>query len=523
VIGIQDMGAAGLTCSTCETAARGGCGSEIDVLRVPRRAEGMSPYEVMLSESQERMLLIVRRGREGRIKRLFAKWGLNAVEIGRVTRDGRLRVKEGETVVADIPARALTEDAPIYQRPVRKPRSLTKAQHLSLRSIPQPKDLNEVLLRLLGSPTIASKAPVYERYDYMVQTNTVVLPGRADAAVLRLKGLPAAPTRGKRGGTAQAGTNRLLAATIDGNGRYTRLDPYAGGALAVAEAARNLVCVGAQPLAITDCLNFGSPEDPEVMWQFKECVRGIGDACRAFATPVTGGNVSFYNESRRGAIDPTPVIGMIGLIQAPGSMPQAARRRSGLQPAARSPQLPITANFKDGRDVIILLGETREELGGSEYLAVIHRRKRGRPPRVDLSAERVLQRLMVDAASRGLLKSAHDCSDGGLAVTVAESCVMDKTRSVGATVSPESIVHSPQKIRVDALLFGESAGRIIVSCEAHRVTALEALAREHGVPAAVIGRVGGARLSVGPWIDQSIDVVSETWHSGLIRQLQEPR
>ncbi|MBI1992041.1 MAG: phosphoribosylformylglycinamidine synthase subunit PurL, partial [Candidatus Omnitrophica bacterium] len=307
VAGIQDMGAAGLTCSSCEMPARarraggpsrGGTGIEIDVAKVPRRAEGMSPYEIMLSESQERMLLVVKRGRETRIKRLFAKWGLNAVEIGRVTGDGRMRVRDGSAIAADIPVAALTDEAPVYRRPTRRPRYLAKIQRLLLRSIPEPKDYAEALRALLRAPTIASKAPVYEQYDHMVQTNTMVLPGRADAAVLRLKG-----------------TTKYLAATIDGNGRSCALDPYEGGKLAVAEAARNLVCVGARPLAVTDCLNFGSPEDPEVMWQFKECVRGIAEACRVFGTPVTGGNVSFYNEGPRGAIDPTPVIGMIGLIE----------------------------------------------------------------------------------------------------------------------------------------------------------------------------------------------------------------
>ena len=293
VIAIQDMGAAGLTCSTCETASRGRCGIEIDVAKVPRREEGMTPFEVMLSESQERMLLIVKRGREAQVARRFAKWGLHAVQIGRVKDGNLMRVKDGDQVVAEIPVGALTHEAPVYRRPTRRPAYLSKAQRLSLRAVSQPRDYGEALLALLGAPTIASKALVFEQYDHMVQTNTVVLPGRADAAVLRVKG-----------------TGALLAATTDANATYCYLDPYEGGKLAVAEAARNLVCVGAKPLAVTDCLNFGNPEDPEVMWQFKECVRGIAEACRAFGTPVTGGNVSFYNESPRGAIDPTPVIGM---------------------------------------------------------------------------------------------------------------------------------------------------------------------------------------------------------------------
>ncbi len=514
VVGIQDMGAAGLTCSTCETAARGGCGIEIDVLKVPRRETGMTPYEVMLSESQERMLLIVKRGREARIRQLFAKWGLNAVEIGRVTSDGRMRVKEGDVVVADIPALALTEDVPVYHRPVRRPRYLASAQQLSLAAIPQPADWTATLLRLLASPTIANKAYVYEQYDHMVQTNTVAIPGTADAAVLRIKG-----------------TALLLAATLDGNGRYCYLDPYEGGKAAVAEAARNLVCVGAQPLAVTDCLNFGNPQDPEIMWQFKECVRGIADACRAFNTPVTSGNVSLYNESPQGAIDPTPVIGMIGIIEAQGSgfpgLPVRFRAGAGRargkspEPTAQSPQ-PITANFKHEGDPVILLGETREELGGSEYLAAMHGRKRGRSPRVDLDGERALQQMMVEAARCGLLQSAHDCSDGGLAVAIAESCITDEAHPLGAAIQlPTDGAYA--RLRTDALLFGESTGRIVISCARGHVEPLLTLAERHDVPAAVIGRVGGTRLSIHPWVDVPVEDLAGAWRSGLIRQLQEPR
>ena len=484
VIGIQDMGAAGLTCSTSEMASRGGVGIEIDVALVPRREDGMTPYEVMLSESQERMLLIAKRGREERITRIFAKWGLNAVEIGRVTSDGQMRVKEGETVVAEIPAKALTDDAPVYHRQTKRPRYLSNVQRLSVNSLSQPYDYTEALVRLLSAPTIADKAFVYEQYDHMVQTNTAVLPGRADATVLRLKG-----------------TSRLLAATLDGNGRYCYLDPYEGGKAAVAEAARNLICVGATPLAVTDCLNFGNPQDAEIMWQFKECVRGIADACQAFGTPVTGGNVSLYNESPRGAIDPTPVIGMVGLIEG-------ARGRG--QGAAETPQ-PITAGFKDEGDAILLLGETKEELGGSEYLTVIHRRKAGRPPRVDLAGERALQQLMVELAARGFVKSAHDCSDGGLAVALVESCIIDGEHRIGARIVPPQ----PRRLRTDAWLFGESAGRIVISCAQHHVESIEHLARRHTVPASLIGRVGGSRFSVDPWIDAPVEELSNAWRSGL--------
>ncbi len=495
VVGIQDMGAAGLTCSTCEMPSRAGTGIAIDVDKVPRREEGMTPYEVMLSESQERMLLVVKRGSVERITQHFSRWGLNAVEIGHVTDNARLRVKEGGDRVADIPVSALTDQAPIFQRPTKRPRYLSKVQRLSLKDIPQPRDYAAVLLKLLASPTIANKAAVFEQYDHMVQANTVVLPGRADAAVLRLKG-----------------TNRFLAATIDGNGRYCYLDPYEGSKLAVAEAARNLVCVGATPLAVTNCLNFGSPQDPEIMWQFKECVRGISDACRAFGTPVTGGNVSFYNESPDGAIDPTPVIGMIGIIE--GVQGSGLRVEGSCpEPRAQSPE-PITANFKAEDDCIILFGETKEELGGGEYLSAIHQRKVGRPPRVDLHAERALQRLMVEASAQGWLKSAHDCSEGGLAVALAESCIIDAQHLIGATIDV-SRVTCHVSLRLDALLFGESAGRIIVSCVPESVEVLGHLAKKHEVPATVLGRVGGSRLLIEPWIDVRVEALNDAWRGGL--------
>ncbi len=507
-VGIQDMGAAGLTCSACEMPSRGGTGIEIDVALVPRREKGMTPYEIMLSESQERMLLVAKKGREGLIKKIFAKWGLNAVEIGRVTADGRMRVKNSGAVVADIPVKALTSEAPVYHRPIRRPRYLSKVQQLPLKRLPQPKDFNATLLTLLASPTIANKAYVFEQYDHMVQTNTAVLPGRADAAVLRLKD-----------------TDNFLAATIDGNGRYCYLDPYEGGKAVVAEAARNLVCVGAKPLAITDCLNFGSPMDPEIMWQFKECVRGIGDACRAFGTPVTGGNVSFYNQGARarpgsgnrragGAIDPTPVIGMIGIIEAQGSRLKAQGRKR-LQPSAFSLQQQlITASFKNEGDAIVLFGETREELGGSEYLAVVHRRKAGKPPRVDLAAERALQQVMVEAALRGWLKSAHDCSDGGLAVALAECCIMDEARLIGAQADV-SLVTCHLSPRTDAVLFGESAGRVVVSCERFHLESLLKLAMRCGVSASVIGNVGGTRLAIRPWIDAPVEDLNDAWRTGV--------
>jgi len=478
VVGIQDMGAAGLTCSTCETAARGNVGVEIDILKVPRRETGMTPYEVMLSESQERMLLIVKKGREAAIIKLFAKWGLSAVTIGRVTPDGKMRVKEGEKTVAEIPARALADNAPVFNRPVKRPSYLAKAQKLSLKSVPVPKDLNQTLLQLLASPTIADKSSIFEQYDHMVQTNTAVLPGRGDAAVLRIKG-----------------TNRWLAAATDGTGRYGYLDPAEGGRLAVAEAARNVACVGAVPLAVTDCLNFGSPQDPEVMWQFKESVKGISEACRAFNTPVTGGNVSFYNEGPRAAIDPTPVIGVIGLIDGPA---------------------PVSSAFQAEGDAIILLGETREELGGSEYLSLIHHRKAGRPPRVDLAKERALHELLPLLAREAILRSAHDCSDGGLAVALAECCIINPERRLGVRVDAQAVA----KIRPDALLFGESAGRVVISCEPRHIGRVRDLAARHGLSVTVLGRAGGSRFTLAPWIDLHVDDVNAAWRSGLPAALQ---
>ncbi len=505
VVGIQDMGAAGLTCSTCETASRGRCGIEIDVAKVPRREEGMTPYDVMLSESQERMLLIVKKGREAKVKAVFAKWGLQAVEIGRVTTDGLMRVKDGEAVAAELPVGALTHEAPVYDRPTRRPRYLATVQRLPLRRIPQPRDYGKALLSLLDSPTVASKAWVFEQYDHMVRTNTLVLPGRSDAAVLRLKG-----------------TGSLLAATTDGNGTYCYLDPYAGGQLAVAEAARNLVCTGAEPLAVTDCLNFGNPEDPEVMWQFKECVRGIAEACRVFRTPVTGGNVSFYNESHRSAIDPTPVIGMIGLIETRDQRPETGDPRqkanvSGLMSHV-SGLKPVTMGFKDEGDVLILLGETHDELGGSEYLKVLHRRKAGRPPRVNLQRERRLQQLMVEAAGLGLIKSAHDCSEGGLAVALAECCISEEEHLVGATIEFSSS-RAIKRMRTDALLFGESSGRIVVTCEPYQQERLELLAARQAIRYTRLGRVGGGRLSLLPWLDLSVDELSAVWRQSLAKRL----
>ena len=479
LVGIQDMGAAGLTCSSCEMASRGGTGIEIDLARVPRRETGMIPYEVMLSESQERMLLVVRRGTERQVMDIFHKWDLDAVIIGQVTGDGLLRVKDGERVVAEIPAVALAEEGPVYHRPVRRPAYLDETEQADLSGLSLPEKLDQVLLDLLGSPNIASKQPVWQQYDHMLFCNTVVEPG-SDAAVLRVQG-----------------TRKGLALAADGNGRYTYLDPYEGGKLAVAEAARNVVCAGARPLAITNCLNFGSPERPEIMWQFAEAVRGMGDACRALQTPVTGGNVSFYNETLGTAIFPTPIVGMVGLLE---DIAHAT-----------------TQWFKAEGDVVFLLGETREELGGSEYLKVVHGLEVGRPPALDLVHEQAVQQVCLEAIQAGGVSSAHDCADGGLAVALAESCATTPKAWLGATLT------LPGEMRPDALLFGESASRIVVSVQPNRAESVRAIARRHGVPCVELGVVGGDHLTLqgqGFSLRLSVEAIHWAWSTGLSRALR---
>ncbi|MGE5849799.1 MAG: phosphoribosylformylglycinamidine synthase subunit PurL [Candidatus Methylomirabilota bacterium] len=478
ILGIQDMGAAGLTCSTCEMASRGGTGIEIDLAKVPRRETGMIPYEIMLSESQERMLLVVRRGAERQVLDVFQKWDLDAVVIGQVTGDGLMRVKDGGRVVAEIPAKALAEQGPVYHRPMQRPTYLDQTEQADLSGLPVPDKLDQVLLDLLASPTIASKQPVWQCYDHMLFCNSVVEPG-SDAAVLRVQG-----------------TRKGLALAADGNGRYTYLDPYEGGKLAVAEAARNVICAGARPLAITNCLNFGNPERPEIMWQFAEAVRGMGDACRALNTPVTGGNVSFYNETLGQAIFPTPIVGMVGLLEEIGQA--------------------TTQWFKRDGDVVVLLGETREELGGSEYLKVVHNREEGRPPRLDLARERAVQQACLAAIRAGIVSSAHDCSDGGLAVALAECCVTAPEHRRGATLE------LPGEIRSDALLFGESASRIVVSIPPQQVERLRAIAREHAIPCAVLGAVRGDRLALrGRQFNLllAVEALHWAWSTGLSRFL----
>ncbi len=474
LVAVQDMGAAGLTCSTAEMASRGGAGIEIDLALVPRRERGMTPYEVMLSESQERMLVVARKGSEERVRKVFEKWDLDAPVIGRVTADGLLRVLDHGKRIAEIPATALTDGAPVYRRPIAVPEGVNERGRLDLRTIPLPDDYAAALLDLLRSPNLACKRWIWERYDHMLFLNTIVGPG-SDAVVLRLPD-----------------GRRAIALSTDGNGRYCAMDPGRGAMIAVAEAARNVVCAGGEPVAITNCLNFGSPERPAIMWQFAEAVQGIAEACRAMGTPVTGGNVSFYNETSGSAIFPTPIIGMVGLLDDVG--------------------YATDQWFKADGDLVVLLGETLEELGASEYLAVRFGLTRGEPPVLDLARERGVQRACLEAIRHGIVRSAHDCSEGGLAVALAESCLGGAVGAIGADLELGGT------IRPDALLFGESQSRIIVSLKAAHWPRLQEIAAAHRVPLYRLGTVGGTRFRIRGAkfaLDLPIKEVERAWRSGF--------
>lgn len=483
--GIQDLGAAGLSGSSCEMAARAGTGIELELDHVPRREPDMTPYELMLSESQERMLLVAKAGKEEQVTAICRKWGIDAAVIGKVTDDGVLRVKERGTVVAEIPAKALADESPTYDRPVKPPDYQDLLQSIAVENLPDVKHPETVLFQLLDSPTIASKTWVYRQYDHMVGVNTIVRPG-SDAAVVRLKG-----------------THKALALTTDGNSRYCLLNPYVGGTLAVAEAARNVVCSGAQPIGVTDCLNFGNPERPDVMWQFVLAVEGIADACRAFNVPVVSGNVSLYNETNGLSIYPTPIVGMVGLIESLHHV--------------------MTQWFKTPGDRILLFGETKEDLGGTEYLKVVHYREQGSPPWLNLEAEKALHDCVLQVIREGLARSVHDCSDGGLAVTLAECCFLPPEttdQSLGATVHLRA-----RGLRTDALLFGESPSRAVASVSPARVQRVLTLAREYGVPVEDVGVVGGDRLIVrvdGQAVDSinvPVSALYERWSQSLERKL----
>ena len=475
IVGIQDMGAAGLTSSSAEMAGRGGCGIELNLSAVPLRESGMTPYEVLLSESQERMLLVAKQGSEEEISRIFEKWDLDAVVVGRVTGDRQFRAFWQGEEVAHIPVSALTKDAPSYQRPTVPPAYRDQVQQLDVSTVSEPKDLGIALKQVLASPNIASKEWIYRQYDQFVRTNTVIAPG-ADAAVVRVKG-----------------TGKGLALAVDGNSRYCYLDPYVGGIIAVAEAARNLACVGARPIGLTDCLNFGSPENPEVMWQFSQVIRGMRDASIALEVPVVSGNVSFYNETDGTPIYPTPVIGMVGLLERV--------------------ERALTPWFKSPGDIVVLLGRTRQELGGSEYLKWMHSLTRGTPPWIDLRMERGVQLCCIEAIERELLCSAHDVSDGGLAVTLVECCVGGPEKPLGVRIDTHEM------IRGDALLFSESQSRIVVSLKEENLVPLEEIAARHNAPLQVIGAVGGSRFVIQPLLQLAVDDLKTIWSTGLSAQV----
>jgi phosphoribosylformylglycinamidine synthase len=479
VVGVQDMGAAGLTCSTCETGSRGGVGVEIDVSLVPQRETGMTPYEIMLSESQERMLLIVKRGREAEVEAIFEKWDLHAVKIGEVTDDGLLRVKDRGVVVAEVPNRALTDEAPVYQRPFSAPAGREELRRIPVESLGTRPAPGDAFLRVLSSPTVASKRWIFEQYDHMVRTNTIAEAG-SSAGVVRVKG-----------------TTRGLAMSADGNGRFCLLDPREGAKLAVAEAARNVACAGGLPIGATNCLNFGNPERPEIMWQFAEAVAGIGEACRALGTPITGGNVSLYNETDGTGILPTPVLAVVGLLEDASKV--------------------LTPVFPEAGLEVVLLGDNAGELGGSEYLKTVHGLVRGAPPRLDLDRERALQQLLVALANDDAIRSAHDCSEGGFAVTLAECCF--ETGGVGAEVAVPAAASDAGIDLVLATLFGESPSRVVASVEPGKVDAVMAAAAAAGVPAARIGRTGGDRIVIdvdgARAIDCALDEAEARWRTSL--------
>jgi len=470
VLGMQDLGAAGLVSSTCEMASKGNCGIELDLSLVPRKEEGITPREMMLSETQERMLLIAKKDKEDEVGKIFNKWGIAYTVIGKVTSDGILRLKEGEKIVGEVPAGSLAEDVPIRYYQGKIPAKLKEIQKLNLEDIPQPADYNQALLKILASPNICSKEWAYKNNKKISAEGTEVLlfPGD-DAGVLKIKG-------SKRG----------IAFTTDGNGRYCYLDPFTGGEIAIAEAARNLSCKGALPMAVTDNLNFGNPEKEEIFWQLEESVKGISEACEALEVPVISGNVSLNNESNGEAIYPTPIIGMAGMIEDCDQL--------------------CTMSFKNDGDFIVLIGENREEIGGSEYLKVFHALEKGLPPQIDLSAEKSVQDACRESIQAGILSSAHDCADGGLAVTLAECCITGKR---GAKVE---INH---RIRNDALLFGETQSRIVVSLPVKNLDSFKEIAHKYEAPIQILGKVEGNSIKIGNLIDIEVEQLKKAWERDI--------
>ena len=477
VVGIQDMGAAGLACCTSEMPARSGTGMDVELSRVPQRETGMTPYQILLSESQERMLLVAARGREEEVRRVFSKWELDAVEIGRVTEGGELTARLNGEVVARVPVEFLAE-APKYRKPTAEPAWLAERRGFDPLTLPEPDDYGVALVHLLAAPTIASKEWAFRQYDQQVGINTLILPG-SDAAVLRVKG-----------------TRRALAVSTDGNGRQVFLDPRQGAAMAVCEAARNVSCSGGEPRGVTDCLNFGSPERPEILWQFAESIEGIAMACRALELPVVGGNVSFYNETSGRAVLPTPVIGVVGVLDESG-------RRA-------------TQWFKGAGHRVALLGPDSVSLGGSEYLWTRERKLAGALAPLDLETERRVQRAVRAAVSAGLVTAAHDCSEGGVAVALAEGCVTGRE-----LIGCEAVLSTGA--RADLALFGEGPSRVIVTVEAARAREFEGLMAESAIPWRWIGTTGGERLAIRVGTRTLVDVdtarLEEAWRTGFERHV----
>jgi phosphoribosylformylglycinamidine synthase len=475
IVAIQDMGAAGLTSSSVEMAGRGGTGIRLNLNAIPTREENISPYELLLSESQERMLIVAKAGCEDAVREIFSRWDLQAEVVGAVTGDGLFRtVWEGEEV-ACIPVTALTDDAPVYERPLKQPDDFADRQQLDVNALPLPTDYGHVLRTLLTSPNLASKEWVYHQYDSFVCGNTVVQPG-SDAAIIRLKG-----------------TTKGIGLTVDCNSRYCLLDPYRGGQIAVVEGARNLAVSGARPVALSDCLNFGSPERPEVMWQFQQAIAGMRDACLALGIAVVSGNVSFYNETEGKAIPPTPTVATVGILADLTHY--------------------VTQWFKNPGDVIVLLGETKEEFGASEYLATIHGRTAGAPPTLDLAKEKRLQDLCLTAAREQLFSSAHDLAEGGLAVALAEACITRPEKAIGARVTLNG------GVRPDALLFGESQSRVLVSLPRTSLPRLQELAQTAALRCTVLGEVGGSDLDIAGYLRVSVDMLQQEWRAALARKL----
>ena len=468
IVALQDFGAAGITCSSCEMSAKGQVGMDLDLGKVERREAGMEPFEIMMSESQERMMAVVEPSKVDEFLQVCEKWEVPATVIGKVNDDGQVRISDNGEMVADLRASSLADDVPIYHPEAQKPAYIDELTNKPL-DIKEPSDYNKVLLDLIASPNLCSRHYVFEQYDHMVQTNTAVLPG-SDAAVLRIKN-----------------SNKALAITIDCNSRYTYLDPRAGAKIALAEAARNIVASGGKPLAITDCLNFGNPEKPAIFWQFKEAVEGLADACDVLGTPVVSGNVSFYNESFSEAIYPTPTVGMVGLIEDLSHI--------------------TTIAFRENKTVA-LLGDTKPELGGSEYLKVIEGKIQGRPPEIDLEKEKNLQQAVLEAIKEGLVSSAHDLSEGGLTIALSESCLAG---NVGATIESPSDVE---------YLFSETQGRMLVSFNGKDSEKIENIAAKYSVPFHILGATGGTNLKISGKIDIPLKTLHEHWQQALEKQLE---